>query len=1004
MRATLSFTLLFLLVSTCFVLGNPKKKNNKLKLKVGKEAKSPAFSEAEGKKEAKKRPTTDVDPKVAERNETVDKQTHQPNRTLESGRPPRYPLKPFSAEVTAHQDEIGGCKDHSAAKHICTRCADKCFAPEHEVFAYSYCRKSCGLCDIKTSQFHTYWRLRAGSQFDPTWMLTKVEWYANANQNISLVDNSSRAYASSSFPGFDAHYAMEDNLNTSWYPSGWGVHDNNDDWIAYEFKVAVRIQAVRMVLSSATYAPKKIFVEAADNKFGPFQTKWMIRNPNSILDQVYQYQQCPVLWKKLETDNGVWCYRVISKLRTWKEAEKTCELEGGKLASIISDDERNFIANVIRPCGFTWIGLSQTNHAYLWSDNLDGSKNCPARADYRNWKKGMTYSDVQKDLLNCVAIDEEGNWLSFHCSNKFYFLCKQELKPRVDPRPDLVVQNNPTEPEIPPLIFIYPNITVPVVNTLKLEPGVFPDENGNVEVEEEEAADVNELLYDQTVAHLKQEGIEPWEALANDPRIDEAQYMLELNRLAINAALNNSDSYKNETYADNTKEGSPEALKIQQKIEHKQEYQETTDQNQAASQGFENFNVQSSKALPVVGPPISAPVGTNGMGSMPNIIGGKPVYEPAQPSSNENLSQNAGPVAASMNKPSQSNIPALPSTVSQNEIHSNNNQTPGSLPPSADNQPTKPVQTLPQTNPSPPPIQPVPSINLPPTLPQQLPNQYPTQPVQSPTVQAGEKPKEPSTQSSNNNSKQSSQPSEQNKTNEQSSSDKDSSEKEEEESEESESDEENTDDKDNSDEEAPKPNQSQPQQATTSNAPQPSINQPHQATGGWNSPQSPAGMGASPNMISSPPSPPAPKEGDNDDDSEPSIGSPSDVKVNKKKKKKKPTKPGGDVNGEDGRLNQQTVKKPIDLKQEKDEESETVDESDTTIGGINKNKKAKPGSGRKKSKAKHQKRTKSAKMVKKDQQKKTTVEQTNDDIESGYGNDGSEDDLDDIFQTISDKL
>ena len=68
--------------------------------------------------------------------------------------------------------------------------------------------------------------------------------------------------------------------------------------------------------------------------------------------------------------------------------------------------------------------------------------------------------------------------------------------------------------------------------------------------------------------------------------------MLELNRLAINAALNSSDSFKNETYADNTKEGSPEALKIQQKIEHKQEYQENSDQNQAPSQAFENFSMQ----------------------------------------------------------------------------------------------------------------------------------------------------------------------------------------------------------------------------------------------------------------------------------------------------------------------------------------------------------------------------------------------------------------------------
>ena len=277
------------------------------------------------------------------------------------------------------------------------------------------------------------------------------------------------------------------------------------------------------------------------------------------------------------------------------------------------------------------------------------------------------------------------------------------------------------------------------------------------------------------------------------------------------------------------------------------------------------------------------------MGSMPNIVNGKPAYEPAQPSSNENLSQNAGPVAASMNKPSQSNTPVLPSTVTQqNEIHDNANQAPVSVPVNVDNQgnhqtqqqinpvnlPPQQVPSAPlQTNQPPLSIQQIQSNNLQSTSQQQLPNKQPTQPVQSPTVQLGEQPKEPSTQSSNDNHKQSSsQPSEEN-----------SSSKQQDSSNEKEGDEDD-DDEDSSDDatsEAPKPSNSQTQQATTSEAPKPSINQPHQATGGWNSPQSPTGMGASPNIASLPPvlpAPPAPKEGDGDNDTVPSVGSPPDIK------------------------------------------------------------------------------------------------------------------------------
>ena len=90
--------------------------------------------------------------------------------------------------------------------------------------------------------------------------------------------------------GFNASYAFDDNNNTLWYSSGWGVHDNNDDWIGYEFPIAVRVHAVRMKIDEAhrTASPKKIFVEAADTNTGPFRTKWVIKNPTYEADNVYK--------------------------------------------------------------------------------------------------------------------------------------------------------------------------------------------------------------------------------------------------------------------------------------------------------------------------------------------------------------------------------------------------------------------------------------------------------------------------------------------------------------------------------------------------------------------------------------------------------------------------------------------------------------------------------------------------------------------------------------------
>ena len=90
--------------------------------------------------------------------------------------------------------------------------------------------------------------------------------------------------------GFNASYAFDGNNNTLWYSSGWGVHDNNDDWIGYEFPIAVRVHAVRMKIDEAhrTASPKKIFVEAADTNTGPFRTKWVIKNPTYEADNVYK--------------------------------------------------------------------------------------------------------------------------------------------------------------------------------------------------------------------------------------------------------------------------------------------------------------------------------------------------------------------------------------------------------------------------------------------------------------------------------------------------------------------------------------------------------------------------------------------------------------------------------------------------------------------------------------------------------------------------------------------
>lgn len=540
-----------------------------LKLSVGKEVMIPEVieeSEKEREKEANSTPTTDVIPEGNK--ETKDKQGHgskskkEGGKNIESGMPPKYPLKAESAETSAHDNEIGGCRDHPRAGLVCSKCenGNKCFPAEHESYTYSYCRRSCRHCDPSTSSFHTFWRLRAQSEFEPTWMLQQVEFYADPQEKISLVDDPEKAYASSVYTGYKPSFAFDNNNGSAWYPSGWGIHDNSDDWVAYEFTVAVRVHGVRMVVDKdhATAQPKKVIVEASDKMYGPFQKKWTIYNNDYAVDKVYKLLECDVLWRRFEVEDGAWCFRLIAKLETWEGARKACEIEGGDLATVSNKEEQRFIADEVGLCSHTWFGLSHTNEGYYWNDGSNST--------FRNWREQMSYSDVQKQTLNCAAMDPEGLWYNFHCSNKFYFVCKKRLVPRAEPRPDLTDNAWPYPPEVPPLIFFAPNVTVPVINSKNLEPGIFPDANGKVEGEDqEEDITLGDLFYEQTVEHLKEKGLKPSEEIEADENQEETDFTQELNKIAINTT---PGDYQNETKGDNTKNDTASAHKQEQEFEN----------------------------------------------------------------------------------------------------------------------------------------------------------------------------------------------------------------------------------------------------------------------------------------------------------------------------------------------------------------------------------------------------------------------------------------------------
>ncbi|XP_061621224.1 type-2 ice-structuring protein-like isoform X3 [Phyllopteryx taeniolatus] len=88
---------------------------------------------------------------------------------------------------------------------------------------------------------------------------------------------------------------------------------------------------------------------------------------------------CPPAW----TEYNKRCFYYDATVKTWVEAQAHCQLFGGNLASVHSDDENAFIRTLTQ--GTTWLGGSncQTTGAWLW---MDGTQMlfrfwCPLKPD-----------------------------------------------------------------------------------------------------------------------------------------------------------------------------------------------------------------------------------------------------------------------------------------------------------------------------------------------------------------------------------------------------------------------------------------------------------------------------------------------------------------------------------------------------------------------------------------------------------------------------------------------
>lgn len=109
-----------------------------------------------------------------------------------------------------------------------------------------------------------------------------------------------------------------------------------------------------------------------------------------------------LIWPK--TDDDTYCYKFVQEDVTWHDAEKACEKEEGRLASIHNPAENTFIGLKFQAMDVDegWMGLNDRNGegTFEWIDS--------SPADFFHW--GI---NGEQKLLSCYLFRPINNFMPF---------------------------------------------------------------------------------------------------------------------------------------------------------------------------------------------------------------------------------------------------------------------------------------------------------------------------------------------------------------------------------------------------------------------------------------------------------------------------------------------------------------------------------------------------------------------------------------------------------------
>ncbi|KAH9523861.1 hypothetical protein Btru_047253, partial [Bulinus truncatus] len=120
-----------------------------------------------------------------------------------------------------------------------------------------------------------------------------------------------------------------------------------------------------------------------------------------------------------------YCYFFSNNYKSWRMARKECLSKGGDLASVLSEEENNFLLNQIYMkmiTGDMWIGYSKKDRdSFVWSDGKPSGF------------ESFIGSKDDSDYLQCVNFRaEHAGWYKNRCTTELKYICKR-LNDSTDP-------------------------------------------------------------------------------------------------------------------------------------------------------------------------------------------------------------------------------------------------------------------------------------------------------------------------------------------------------------------------------------------------------------------------------------------------------------------------------------------------------------------------------------------------------------------------------------------